>query len=511
MKISQLYILLYLILTLETQAQFANIAHNNVQVPQLTSSQLAAVPSPQKGMLAYNLTNNCLSFYDGNQWKCSDIAKSSSLVKGTISQPITGGFMHNAYGISTDANDFTYICGSFSGTTINVCDTTITAAGAMNIYFAKLNEKGCLVWAKSFGTTSWNEAYDITTDASQNVYIAGHFSGTINFGNGSLTSAGGSDIFVAKYSSTGILQWVQKAGSNDSNYEYGYGISLDASGNVYVAGAFRGTATFGGNSRTSAGDEDIFVAKYDNTGTIQWVNTYGGIYKDFARDIAVTSANDIFVAGTFSSSFSYGSTTISPPFVGTSDAFIAKHNTSGAVSWTKRGGGNYTDTGNAVAVDGSGNAYLAGGFADNATFGTTNISANNSYLDAYVAKFDLSGTSQWVIKAGGQNDDETRGILVDANGNVYITGYYRPTPFFGTAPIKSFGLKDCFAAKFDNSGVFQWVKYGGSKQDDSGFGISKNGAKIRVLGNIGGTGFFDANIITTNQSSVSAFLQKIEE
>lgn len=511
MKINLLYIVLSLMITHQTQAQFATIDANNVQVPQLTGSQLAAIPSPQKGMLAYNLTTNCLSFYDGSQWKCSDIAKSSSAVKATVAQPLTGGFIHNTHGISTDANDFTYICGSFSGTSINVCDTTITAAGSLNIYFAKLNEKGCLVWAKSFGTTGWNEAYDITTDASGNVYLTGHFSGTINFGNGVITSAGGSDIFIAKYNSSGVIQWIQKAGSNDSNYEYGYGIALDASGNVYIAGSFRGTADFGGIALSSAGDEDIFVAKYDNAGVIQWANKYGGVYKDFARDIAVNSANDVLVAGTFSSSFSYGSTTISPPYVGTSDAFIAKHTSGGAVSWVKRGGGNYADFGNSIATDNAGNAYLSGGFADNATFGTINIAANGSYLDAYVAKFDANGTSQWVIKAGGQNDDEAKAILIDANGNGYITGYYKQTPFFGTTPIKSFGQKDCFVAKFDNSGAFQWVKYGGSKQDDSGFGISKNGPKLRLWGNIGSTSFFDSNILTTNQSSVSAFLQRIVE
>jgi hypothetical protein len=510
MKIKQLYIFLGLFISIKTQAQFANVAQNNVQVPQLTNSQLAAIPSPQKGMLAYNLSTNCLSFYDGSQWKCSDIAKSNSVAKATISQPITGGFLHYAHGLAAD-NDFTYIAGSFSGTTVTLCDTTLTASGSLNMYFAKLNSKGCLVWAKAFGTSSWNEALDIVTDASGNVYVTGHFSGTVNFGNGNLTSAGGSDIFVAKYNSTGLLQWVQKGGSNETNFEYGYGIALDGSQNVYIVGSFRGTANFGGNSLTSAGDEDIFVAKYDNAGTIQWANAYGGIYKDFARDIAINSTNDVFVAGNFSSSFSYAGTAITPPFVGTSDAFIAKHTTSGTVSWVKRGGGNYADTGNAVAVDGSGNAYLAGGFADVATFGTTNITATNSYLDAYIAKFNSAGASQWVIKAGGQVDDEARGITVDANGNIYQTGYYTGTAFFGTKPLNPFGTKDYFIAKYDNTGTFQWVKNGGSTADDIGSKVVKNSTKLNVFGTFSGTGFFDRNVIISGSGNANTFLQKIEE
>lgn len=510
MKISQLYILLCLTLSFKTQAQFANLAQNNMHVPQLTSNQLAAIPSPQKGMLAYNLSTNCLSFYDGSQWKCSDIAKSGTNIKATISQPLTGGFLHYAHGLAADT-DFTYISGSFSGTSISLCDTTLTASGSMNMYFAKLNAKGCLVWAKAFGTSSWNEAIDIITDASGNVYVTGHFSGTVNFGNGNVTSAGGSDVFVAKYNATGVLQWVQKGGSNDSNFEYGYGIAIDGSQNVYIVGSFRGNANFGGNALTSAGDEDIFVAKYDNAGNIQWASAYGGIYKDFARDIAINSTNDVFVVGNFSSSFSYAGTAITPPFVGTSDAFIAKHSSTGAVSWVKRGGGNYADTGNAVAVDGLGNAYLAGGFADAATFGTTNITATSSYLDAYIAKFNLSGASQWVVKAGGQVDDEARGLATDASGNIYLTGYYTGTPFFGTKPLNPFGTKDYFAAKYDNLGALQWVKNGGSPQEDIGSKIVKNGTKLQVFGTFSSTGFFDKNVIVSSNGNANAFLQKIYE
>ncbi len=505
------HILVCLLLATNLQAQFANIAQNNVQVPQLTGTELAALPSPQKGMLAYNLTNNCLSFYDGNQWKCADIAKSSSAVKATISQPLTGAFLHNAHGMAADANGFTYICGSFSGTSINLCDTTLTAGGSMNMYFGKLNQKGCLVWAKAIGTTSWNEAYDIATDASGNVYVTGYFSGTVNFGNGNITSAGGTDAFVAKYNSMGVIQWVQKGGSNDSNYEYGYGIALDASQNVYVSGSFRGNADFGGNAIISAGDEDIFVAKYDNTGAIQWVNGTGGTYKDFARDIAVNSTNDIFVGGTFSSSFNYAGTAISPPFVGTSDAFIAKYTANGTVAWVRRGGGNYADIGNAVATDSNGNTYLAGGFSDNATFGAITITAMNSYLDAFVVQFDSNGTAQWVTKAGGQNDDEVKGIFIDASGNGYLTGYHKNTPFFGTKPLPYFGQKDYFAAKIDNTGAFLWTKSGGSAQDDSGSGIAKSGSIINVFGTFSGTGFFDRNILISGNGNSNAFLQRIEE
>ena len=513
MKIKIFTSIFLLLVAINTFAQYGTMASNNIQVPQLTNNQLIAMPSPQKGMLAYNMTTNCLSYYDGGQWKCSDLAKSVTGLKATITQPITSSNIQNCYGVTTDANDFTYIVGSYSGTSITICDTVMTSAGSMNMYVAKLNQKGCLVWAKSFGTTSWNEAFDIITDATGNVYVTGHFSGTINFGGtgNSLTAAGGSDVFVAKFNSAGETQWARKGGSSSSSYEYGYGIALDASQNVYIAGSFVSSATFATTTLTSAGDEDIVVAKYNANGDFQWAYGSGGAQKDFARDIAINASNDIFVGGTFNSSFNYGGTTIAPSNVGVSDAFIAKYNTNGVIGWVKRGGGNYHDFGNAVAVDGSGNAYLAGGFADNATFGGLSASASSSYLDAFVVKFNNAGIAQWVSKVGTGNDDEVKGIFADASGNCYVTGYYKSTPFFGETPAKSFGGKDYFVAKFDNTGAFQWVKNGGGRDDDLGASITKNGSKITVFGVIVGTGFFDKSIVSAAGGYQKVFLQKIEE
>lgn len=136
---------------------------------------------------------------------------------------------------------------------------------------------------------------------------------------------------------------------------------------------------------------------------------------------------------------------------------------------------------------------------------------NNSYLDTYIAKFNSVGTSQWVIKSGGFVDDETRGVFVDASGNIYQTGYYTGTVFFGTKPLNPFGTKDYFIAKYDNTGAFQWVKNGGSTVDDIGSKVVKNGTKLNVFGTFSGTGFFDKNVIISGSGNANSFLQKIEE
>jgi hypothetical protein len=110
---------------------------------------------------------------------------------------------------------------------------------------------------------------DIAVDIDGNVFITGSFQGTANFGTISKSVVGSSDIFIAKYSKVGILQWVQTVGGTGN--DYGGAIAIGVDGNVIITGGFSGTADFGGVSKSSTGDTDIFVAKYTNSGTLQWV------------------------------------------------------------------------------------------------------------------------------------------------------------------------------------------------------------------------------------------------
>ena len=133
-------------------------------------------------------------------------------------------------------------------------------------------------WAKQAGGTSSEYGYGIAVDGSGNSFVTGSFNGTASFNGTSLSSVGGNDIFVAKYDAKGTLLWAKKAGG--SNSDYGYGIALDGSGNSYVTGSFRDMASFNGTSLSSSGASDIFVAKYDASGAFQWAKQAGGGYED---------------------------------------------------------------------------------------------------------------------------------------------------------------------------------------------------------------------------------------
>jgi hypothetical protein len=135
------------------------------------------------------------------------------------------------------------------------------------------------LWSKSFGGISDDYGYSVSVDSSGNVYITGYFwSSAIDFGGGALKNAGNWDIFLAKFDSNGNHKWSKRFGG--SNYDYGYSVSVDSSGNVCITGHFYSSAIdFGGGSLTNAnnnGTSDIFLAKFDSNGNHKWSKRFGG-------------------------------------------------------------------------------------------------------------------------------------------------------------------------------------------------------------------------------------------
>ena len=137
----------------------------------------------------------------------------------------------------------------------------------------------------TFGGTGTDYGRGTAVDGSGNVYVTGNFEGTVDFGGGDVTSAGDKDVYVSKYNAAGVHQWTNTFGSHPS--EYGYGVAVDGSGNVYTSGYFSGTVNFGAGNVTSAGGSDVFVTKLNAAGVHQWTTTLGGTDIDFSDRVAV--------------------------------------------------------------------------------------------------------------------------------------------------------------------------------------------------------------------------------
>jgi len=284
---------------------------------------------------------------------------------------------------------------------------------------------------------------------------------------------------------------IAKAGSYDSRYplaidqvpswktflggssiDYGYGIAVDTSGNVYVTGESR--ATWGSPVRSfsgSKGTADAFVAKLNNSGVLQWNTFLGESSNDVGRSIAVYTSGDVYVTG--GSEDTWGSPV--RPFSGSSgtpNAFVAKLNNSGVLQWNTFLGGSVNDVGQGIAVGTSGDVYVTGG--SDKTWGSPIRPFDNSPFndDAFVAKLNGSGVLQWNTFLGGASYDWGYGIAVDTNGNVCVTGESRATWGAPDRPFNSSGMKDAFVAMLNGGGVLQWNTFLGSSGDDFGNGIA---------------------------------------
>jgi Holliday junction resolvase len=380
--------------------------------------------------------------------------------------------------IAVDGLGNSYVTGRFQGTATfgpgEANQTTLVASGSDDIFVAQYDANGLLQWARRAGGSGSDQGINIGVDGFGKSYVTGGFSGTAIFGAGqanqtTLVASGGDDVFVAQYDANGLLQWARRAGGSGS--DQGTGIGVDDLGNSYVTGFFNGTATFGpgqGNQTTliSAGNRDIFVARYDASGFLQWARRSGGTSADRGYTIAVDGSGNSYVTGLFRGTATFGPGQASQTAVisnGLDDIFIAKYDASGLLQWAKRAGGTGNDGGRSIAVDGSGNSYLAGWIEGAATFGlgepnqTTLTSAGDR--DIYVAQYDSNGAFQWVKQAGGLDTDQGTGIAADEFGVVYVTGYFADpaaagaTATFGPGEsnqtiLTSAGASDVFVAKF---------------------------------------------------------------
>jgi Beta-propeller repeat len=162
----------------------------------------------------------------------------------------------------------------------------------------------------------------MAVDSAGNCYVHGTFTRVALFGTNQLTSAGSNDVFVAKYDNTGALLWINQAGGPGNEDDYNPAIAIDSNGNCYIGGGYLLNATFGNETLTNAGDHDIFVAKYDSNGVFRYVQRAGGTNYDYCRGVGVDRNGNCYLTGSFSGTAGFG--TLSLTSSGDNDMFLAK-------------------------------------------------------------------------------------------------------------------------------------------------------------------------------------------
>jgi hypothetical protein len=350
-----------------------------------------------------------------------------------------------------------------------------------------------LVWTTFLGSSNQDSASSITVDGSGNVYVTGDSSAT--WGSPVNAFGGGNDTFVAKLDSSGALIWnTFLGGSSDT----GTGIAVDGSGNVYVIG--NSDATWGSPVNAFAGGSDAFVAKLDSSGAPQWNTFLGGSGFDNGYGIAVDGSGNIYVAG--ESDAAWGTKPING-YCAYDDAFVAELDNSGTLQWNTFLGGSDDDYAHNITIDGNGNIYVIG--YSSATWGSP-VNAFAGNFDAFVAKLDSSGATQWNTFLGGSGMTLGVGIALDGSGNIYVTGV--STASWGSPHNDYSGNYDAFVAKLDGSGALIWNTFLGSSSEDASYGIAVDGS-----GNVYVTGLSAAtwgSPLNAFSGGNDAFLAKLD-
>jgi hypothetical protein len=333
------------------------------------------------------------------------------------------------------------------------------------------------LWVKSAGGTGIDEGNDISSDANGNVYVSGCFdSPTITFGTTTLTNAGNLDIYIVKYDSSGNVLWAKSAGGNRG--EGVFGISTDASGNVYLTGLYTSlTLAFDSITLTNAGSSNLFVVKYNPLGNVLWAKSAGGTEQDRATAINIDANGNLYITGQFTSpSITFGNYTLVNRGPRTQDYFIVKYDASGKALWAKSAGGQSPVFSRDISTDAYGNVFVTGEFLSSTiTFGTTTLTSKGSY-DIFLVKYDSSGNVQWAKSTGGKkSNDAGFAISTDSKGNAYLTGCYDDSSItFGSTTLHSDGSVDFYIVKYDALGNVLWAKSAGGTGLDMGMGIVTN-------------------------------------
>ncbi|MEZ4771866.1 MAG: T9SS type A sorting domain-containing protein [Bacteroidia bacterium] len=419
-----------------------------------------------------------------------------------------GANTDKGYSITTDAAGNTYTTGYFTGTADfdpGAGVLNITSIGATDIFIQKTGPSGDLIWVKNIGGAALScGAYDIASDNQNNIYVTGYFGGTVDFdpgaGTSTLTSHGSEDVFLLKLDDSGNFLWANAMGGNKS--DIGLSVATDPSGDVFITGYFDGTGDFdpgaGVYNLTSAGFIDIFVQKTDASGNLLWAVSIGGTGFEEGHAMATDGLGNVFVTGYFEKTVDFDPGAGGFPLTtnGGADVYILKLDPAGSLLWATSFGSGSDDGGLSIATDLHGNVYTTGFFAGIADFdpgaGTVNLTTKGS-IDIFVQKSDPSGNFLWANSTGSTSSDSGEGVTTDAEGNMYLVGYFRQTVDFDpgpdTASFTAVGSLDIFVQKLDSAGNLLWVKTLGGTSGEVAEAVA-----VDMMGNVYVTGHYTETV-----------------
>ncbi len=376
-----------------------------------------------------------------------------------------------------------YVTGMFQAPSIVFGSDTLWNTAVQNFFLVKYDVSGNIVWARSASGYTDIIPISIAVDPGGNILVAGYYNNySLAFSFGSFTiwnnlSLGAADFFTVKYDSSGTVLWGARGGGE--NNDYLERVITDGNGNVYVCGySDSDTLTFGSITvNNHAGlnyDEGMVLLKYDANGIIQWVYTSSAESPSLAFSLCTDNSGNVFVGGSYNDSLVIGGYSLVA--LNPANMFFLKLDTAGTVLWGQSGNGSFNSyypvSAYDMRSDDSGNIFMCGSFGTDTLFLGSSVLVNTTagYDDTFLAKWDNNGNVLWTRTDGGVREDIANKLLLNENGDIYISGYYRSSDLnFGNGIFPHAGsiyTNDVFTAKFDSIGQNLWsVSAGGSENE----------------------------------------------
>ncbi|MBT3210008.1 MAG: hypothetical protein HN704_12745 [Bacteroidetes bacterium] len=287
-----------------------------------------------------------------------------------------------------------YITGYYNNS-ITFGNNTFTSAYYDNPFVVKLNSEGNIIWAKAFYGSYFVRGYDICCDTTCNVYVSGIFNNIIMTETDTFLTYGEDDVFLIKYDSIGVEQWIKHIGGDDDDFSTDIAVTNKS---ILITGGFKSQQLYVcSDTFHLTGSCDIFTYKLSLDGNMIWANNVGGYEYDRGWGITSDKLGNVYVAGYFhSQTINFGNISLSNS--GDADFFLAKHNADGVFVWVKQAYGLMKDRGRTIACDNNNNIIVAGNFnSDILCFDSTNYIVHNSiYPQTFIVKYDSLGQIMWI-------------------------------------------------------------------------------------------------------------------
>jgi hypothetical protein len=349
---------------------------------------------------------------------------------------LAGGSLDDASsGIAVDTEGNTYVSGGTTGSLDG------PNAGDFDAVLAKFDGAGTLVWIRQLGSAAYDYARDVAVDRSGEITLIGYTAGDLDG-----PSAGGNDVFVARFRPDGTLRWVTQLGS--AGDDQSWDLAVDAAGGTVIA-----LRTTGDLAAPNAGDFDYGIARLDPDGNVVWTRQAGTALEDMGHSIAVTPDGVAFLVGYTTGVVESGATN-----AGGRDLFVARYESDGTQTWIRQRGGAGDDRAQDATVDDAGDVWVAG-----ATSGALDGEPARGSDDILVAKWSPAGAHAFTRLYGGTGSDYSFAIAVAPSGLVSVgcstTGAFDGEPFAGGT--------DLCAMSLERDGTRRWTRILGTPVYDA--------------------------------------------